>query len=111
MQQISWDDFEKVEMCVGTIIKVEDFPEAKKPTYKLTVDFGDKGIKKSSSRIVDLYKKEDLIGKQIVGVINFPAKQIGPFLSEFLTTGFYRDDGSVVLVVPDKDVPNGAKIG
>lgn len=111
MEQIEWSDFEKVELCVGTIISVEDFPEAKKPAYKITVDFGERGIKKSSVQIVALYTKEELVGKQIVGVINFPTKQIGPFQSEFLTTGFYRLDGTVVLAVPDKEVPNGAKLG
>ena len=111
MEQIQWEDFKKVGLCMGTILKVEDFPEAKKPTFKLEVDFGEYGIKKSSARITDLYKKEELIGKQIIGVINFPSKQIGPFLSEFLTTGFYREDGKVVLAVPDKEVPNGSKIG
>lgn len=111
METISWNDFEKIELCVGTIIAVEDFPEAKKPAYKITVDFGRSGIKKSSVQITALYTKSELIGKQIIGVINFPVKQIGPFPSEFLTTGFYREDGSVVLAVPDKEVPNGAKLG
>jgi tRNA-binding protein len=111
MEHVSWNDFEKVELRVGTILEVEDFPEAKKPAYKLTVDFGEFGIKKSSAQITALYSKEELIGKKILGVINFPTKQIGPFLSEFLTTGFYREDGSVVLAVPDKDVPNGVKLG
>jgi tRNA-binding protein len=111
MEQIEWNDFEKVELRIGTIINVENFPEAKKPAYKITVDFGEFGIKKSSVQIVALYTKEELVGKQIVGVINFPAKQIGPFQSEFLTTGFYRSDGTVVLAVPDKEVPNGAKLG
>ena len=111
MEQIQWEDFKKVGLCMGTIFKVEDFPEAKKPTFKLEVDFGEYGIKKSSARITDLYKKEELIGKQIIGVINFSSKQIGPFLSEFLITGFYREDGKVVLAVPDKEVPNGSKIG
>jgi tRNA-binding protein len=111
MEQIQWSDFEKVEMRVGTIVSAEDFPEARKPAYKLTVDFGEFGVKKSSAQIVALYTKEELVGKRIVGVINFPLKQIGPFQSEFLTTGFYRDDGAVVLAVPDKEVPNGSKIG
>ncbi len=110
MEIINWNDFEKVEIRVGTILSVEDFPEAQKPAYKITVDFGELGIKKSSVQIVALYKKEELIGKQIVGVINFLVKQIGPFQSEFLTTGFYRTDGSVVLAVPDKEVPNGVKL-
>ena len=111
MEQIQWSDFEKVEIRVGTIISVEDFPEAHKPAYKIIVDFGEFGIKKSSVRIVALYKKEELIGRQIIGVINFPVKKIGPFQSEFLMTGFYREDGSVVLAVPDKEVKNGAKLG
>jgi tRNA-binding protein len=111
MEQISWNDFEKVELRVGTIVEVGDFPEAKKPAYKLTADFGEFGIKKSSAQITHLYSKEELVGKKIVGVINFPKKQIGPFESEFLTTGFYREDGFVVLAVPDKDVQNGAKLG
>jgi tRNA-binding protein len=96
---------------VGTIIEVDDFPEAQKPAYKIKADFGDLGIKYSSAQIVDLYTKLELIGKKIIGVVNFPTKQIGPFKSEFLTTGFYRDDGSVVLAVPDKDISNGSKMG
>lgn len=111
MALINWQDFEKVELCVGTILEVADFPEARHPAYKLTVDFGAKGIKKSSTQIVDLYKKEELIGKQIIGVINFPPKQVGPFVSEFLTTGFRNKDGQIVLAVPDKEAPNGEKIG
>ena len=112
MQQISWDEFEKVELRVGTIIDVQDFPEAKKPAYKISADFGPEiGIKKSSARIVDLYSKSDLFNKKIIGVVNFPPKQIGPFVSEFLCSGFYREDGSVVLAVPDKDSPNGSKLG
>ncbi len=111
MEQIQWRDFEKVELRVGTVLAVEDFPEAKKPAYQLTVDFGEFGIMKSSARITELYKKEDLIGKQIIGVINFSAKKIGPFVSEFLTTGFYREDGLVVLAIPERPVPNGSKIG
>ncbi len=110
MEQIEWSDFEKVELRTGTIISVEGFPEARKPAYKISVDFGEFGIKKSSVQIVNLYKKEELMGKQVIGVINFPVKQIGPFQSEFLMTGFYRDDG-VVLAVPDKKVPNGLKLG
>lgn len=111
MSVINWQDFEKIKICVGTILEVTEFPEAKIPAYKLTVDFGNKGVMKSSARIVDLYTKEELIGKKIIGVINFPPKKIGPFISEFLTTGFYREDGSVVLAVPDKEIPNGAKLG
>ena len=109
---ISWSDFEKVELCVGTVISAEEFPEAKKPAYKLKVDFGTGiGIRQSSAQITDLYKQEDLLGRQVVAVVNFPSKQIGPFMSECLVTGFYRPDGAVVLAVPDKEVPNGAKLG
>ncbi|MDD4900605.1 MAG: tRNA-binding protein [Patescibacteria group bacterium] len=112
MEQINWNEFEKVELRVGTIIKVEDFPQAKIPAYKIKVDFGPEiGIKKSSARITDLYSKADLLNRKIIGVVNFPPKQIGPLISEFLCSGFYRDDGSVVLAVPDKDVPNGSKLG
>ncbi len=111
MQTIEWNDFEKVELRVGTITQVEDFPEAKIPAYKIVADFGEGiGEKKTSARITDLYSKEDLHGKKIIGVVNFPPKQIGPFVSEFLCTGFYRTDGSVVLAVPDQDVDNGAKL-
>lgn len=110
MQEISWNDFEKVELRVGTIIQVEDFPEAKKPAYKLTIDFGEFGVKKSSAQITKLYTKEQLLGRQIVGVINFPPKQIGPFISECLTTGFADEEGNVVLTQPERKVPNGSKI-
>ena len=112
MQSIEWSDFEKVELRAGTIIEVEDFPEAHKPAYKLKVDFGGEiGIKKSSAQITALYQKNDLIGTQVVAVVNFPSKQIGPMRSECLVTGFYRNDGAVVLTRPDSPVPNGAKLG
>ena len=111
METIDWDDFEKVELRVGTIIKVEDFPEARKPAYKLHIDFGAEiGLRKSSAQITDIYQKDDLLGRQIVGVVNFPAKQIGPMRSECLVTGFHREDGAVVLAQPDIKVPNGAKL-
>jgi len=110
MEPITWEEFTKVSLCVGTIIKVEDFPQAHKPAYKIEADFGKYGLKKSSAQITDLYTKEELIGKQIIGVINFPPKQIGPFISEFLTTGFYREDGSVILAGPDEIVPNGSQL-
>jgi len=112
MQEIDWNEFKKVELRVGTIIEVNDFPEAKIPAYKIIVDFGNEiGIKKSSARITNLYTKKELLNKKIVGVVNFPPKQIGSFVSEFLCSGFYREDGSVVLTVPDKDIPNGSKLG
>lgn len=110
METIVWKEFEKVELRVGTIIAVDGFPEARKPAYKLTVDFGDIGIKRSSAQITTLYKKEELVGRQVIGVVNFPAKQIGPFVSEFLTTGFADEDGNVVLAQPERTVPNGSKL-
>jgi tRNA-binding protein len=112
MQEITWNEFEVVELRAGTIVEVEDFPEARNPAYKVKADFGaDIGVKRASAQITNLYTKEDLIGRQIVGVVNFPPKQIGPMRSEFLLTGFYRDDRSVVIAVPERDVPNGAKLG
>ena len=110
METISWKDFEKVELRVGTITTVEDFPEARKAAYKLTIDFGQFGIKKSSAQITKHYRKEDLVGKQVIGVINFPPKQIGPFVSECLTTGFADENGDVVLTMVERKVPNGSKM-
>ena len=108
---ITYQDFEKVDIRVGKIIKVEDFPEARKPAYKLEIDFGPEiGIKKSSAQIKVLYKKEDLLGRQVCSVVNFPPKQIGPFISEVLTTGFADFNGDVVLIKPDKEVPLGSKL-
>lgn len=112
MEEISWQDFERVELRVGTIVEVAEFPEARKPAYKVKADFGPGvGIRQSSAQITALYSREELLGRQIVGVVNFPAKQIGPMRSEFLLTGFYREDGAVVLAVPEREVPNGAKLG
>ena len=110
MPSITWSDFEKVSIRVGTITKVEDFPTAKKPAYRLWIDLGEVGIKKSSAQLTKLYTKEQLLGKQVICVTNFPPRQIGDFMSEVLTTGFIQDDGSVILAVPDKKAPNGAKL-
>ncbi len=107
-----WSDFEKVEMRIGTIIAIADFPEARKPAYQLTIDFGHEvGTKKSSAQITKRYKKEDLIGKQIIAVVNFPKKQIGKFLSECLVLGSVGDENDIVLLTSDKEVPNGLRIG
>lgn len=108
---ITWNEFESIQLRVGTVVKAEPFPEARKPAYKLTVDFGPEiGIKRTSAQITALYTPEELEGRQVIGVINFPPKQIGPFISEFLITGFYREDGAVVLAVPDQSVSNGLKL-
>jgi len=108
---INYQDFEKVDIRVGEIVKVEDFPEARKPAYKLTIDFGTEiGIKKSSAQITKHYLKEDLIGKLVMGVVNFPPKQIGPFVSETLTLGLPDENNDVVLLSPTKKVPKGGKM-
>ncbi len=111
MFSASWSDFEKIELRVGTIVQVEDFPEARKPAFKLWVDFGEPiGIKKSSAQITAHYSKSTLLGKQVLAVVNFPEKQIGPFLSQVLVTGFSDENGDIILATPDKMVPNGAKL-
>ncbi|EOW9664416.1 tRNA-binding protein, partial [Vibrio parahaemolyticus] len=111
MEHIEWSDFQKIDIRVGTIIDVEDFPEARRPAYKLKVDLGSElGIKKSSAQITALYSKEDLLGKQVLAVVNFAPKQIGPIMSECLVTGLHRPDGSVVLSTVDMKLPNGAKL-
>ena len=111
METIEWSDFEKVDLRVGTIIEAEEFPEARKPAYRLKVDFGEEiGVRKSSAQITDLYQREELVGRQVVAVVNFPPKQIGPVRSECLVTGFQRKDGAIVLAQPAGPVPNGAKL-
>ncbi len=111
METISWDDFAKVELRVGRVIRAEAFPEARKPAYVLHVDFGPEiGVKKSSAQITDLYRPEELRGRLVVGVVNFPKKQIGPLMSECLVTGFHDEQGRVVLCVPERPVPLGAKL-
>lgn len=110
--EITWDQFAAIDLRVGTITHVEDFSEARKPAYKITVDFGPEiGVRRTSAQVTTLYAKESLIGRQILGVVNFPVKQIGPMRSEFLLTGVYREDGAVVLMVPEQPVANGAKFG
>jgi tRNA-binding protein len=111
MNQISWDDFARVELRVGRVLTAEPFPEARKPAYKLVIDFGSEiGVRKSSAQLTGLYRLEDLVGRLVVGVVNFPAKQIGPFVSECLVTGFADENGNVALCVPDKSVPIGTKL-
>lgn len=111
MAEISWADFTKVELRVGTITAADEFPEARKPAWKLTVDFGESiGTRRSSAQITDHYSAENLVGKQVLAVTNFPPKQIGPFMSECLVTGFVTDDGSVILAVPDQPVANGSRL-
>jgi tRNA-binding protein len=111
MDNITWNDFEKVELRVGTIREVNDFPTARKPAYQLIIDFGPEiGIKKSSAQITKHYTKEQLIGKQVIAVVNFPIKQIGNFFSEALVTGFADENGDIILAVPDKLAPNSSKL-
>jgi tRNA-binding protein len=110
MQTITWTDFEKVELRAGTILEVQDFPKARKPAYQLKVDFGELGIKWSSAQITKHYTKEELIGRQILGVVNFPEKQIANFMSQFLVTGLADENGDIVLTTVERPVPNGSKL-
>lgn len=111
MQPIEWNDFSKIELRVGRVLSAEPFPEARKPAYKLHIDFGPEiGIRKSSAQITTHYTPENLVGKLVVAVVNFPAKQIGPFMSECLVTGFHDVQGNVTLCIPEHDVPLGTKL-
>ncbi|WP_234734651.1 tRNA-binding protein [Tellurirhabdus bombi] len=107
---LTWDDFEKVDIRTGTIVAVADFPKARNPAYQLTIDFGELGTKKSSAQITKLYTPEELIGKQIVAVVNFPPKQIANFISECLVLGVVGADKEVTLLLPDRETPNGLRI-
>jgi tRNA-binding protein len=108
---INWDDFEKIDIRAGTITEVTDFPKAKKPAYQITIDFGELGTKQSSAQITTVYTKEELMGKQVVAIVNFPPKQIANFFSECLVLGVYTDKKEVVLLQPERKVENGWKIG
>ncbi len=110
-EPITWNDFEKVQIKAGTIVEVNDFPNARKPAYQLLIDFGELGMKRSSAQITHHYSKEELIGKQIVAVVNFPVKQIANFFSECLVLGVYDNNNEVLLLTPDKAVQNGGTIG
>ncbi|WP_257668465.1 tRNA-binding protein [Parapedobacter tibetensis] len=111
MEEISWNDFEKVALRVGTVIQVADFPNAKKPAYRMHIDFGEEiGIRQSSAQITKHYAKDELLGKQVIGVVNFPKKQIANFISECLITGFADENGDIVLSTVERKVPNGAKL-
>ena len=109
--QISFDDFQKVDIRTGTIVEAEAFPQARKPAYKLRIDFGDEvGVKRSSVQITTRYRLEELVGRQVIGVINFPPRQIGPFMSEVLTLGIADAEGEVILLQPERAVPNGSRM-
>lgn len=110
MSTLSWQEFENVDMRVGTIVRVEDFPEARKPAYKLWIDLGALGVKQSSAQITKRYTKDELLNRQVLCITNFAPKQIANFISEVLTTGFVLDDGEVILAQPERAVPNGTKL-
>lgn len=112
MEEITWDQFTAVALRAGTIVAVDEFPEARKPAYRITVDFGaELGVRTTSAQVTTHYSRDELVGKQILAVVNFPPKQIGPMMSEFLLTGFYDEGGAVVLAVPERPVHNGARLG
>lgn len=111
MADITWDDFEKVDLRIGTIVRAEPFPEARRPAFKLWVDLGPElGVRKSSAQITVHYALDELVGRQVLAVTNFPPKQVGPFRSEILVTGIADEQGAIVLVRPDRAVPNGARL-
>lgn len=109
--EISWSDFERVDMRVGTVVRAEPFPEARTPAYKLWIDLGGLGERRSSAQITDRYRVDELVGRQVVCVINFPPKRIGPFVSEVLVLGAYAEDGTVILLGPEQAAPGGSRIG
>jgi tRNA-binding protein len=112
VEEITWDQFTAVALRAGTIVAVDEFPEARKPAYRITVDFGaELGVRTTSAQVTTHYSRHELVGKQILAVVNFPPKQIGPMMSEFLLTGFYDEGGAVVLAVPERPVHNGARLG
>ena len=108
---ISWPDFEKVDMRIGVVTDAQEFPEARRPAYRLWIDFGALGVKRASAQITDHYRPSELIGRQVIAVVNFPPKQVGPFVSEVLVLGAYSEAGEVILLHPDKPVAPGSKIG
>ena len=111
MEEITWEDFERVELLAGTVISAQPFPKARRPAYIIHADFGPKiGVLKSSAQVTERYNHEDLVGRQIIGVVNFPAKQVGPIRSQFLVTGFTSEDGGVVLAQPEQPVTNGLRL-
>jgi len=109
-ESVTWGDFERIELRAGTIIAVDDFPEARKPAWLLTIDFGELGTRRSSAQITTLYRREELLGRQVIAVVNFPPKQVGPHRSEVLITGFPDAAGAIVLAVPERLVPDGARL-